>query len=196
MIRERTGHHTAAERREAVLTAATARFAATGLNGTSTEDIAKDAGISQPYLFRLFGTKQDLFLATVNRVCDHIMAAFEQAATDGEGHVLDRMGMAYASLMRNRDDLLVLLHGFGAAADPEVQAAVRERMTQIFAHIQQLSGASKEEVRTFVATGMLITILAAIDAPELLGFAGWDDFINKCDVPVFAPLPGHPQPVR
>ncbi len=189
-------HHTAAERREAVLAAATAKFAATGPHGTSTEDIAKLAGISQPYLFRLFDTKNDLFLATVNRVCDHIMAAFDQAAADGQGTILERMGLAYTMLMRNRDDLLVLLHGFAAAADPEVRAKVRERMTQIFRLIKDRSGASDEEVRSFVAKGMLITVLAAIDAPELLGFAGWDAFIDNCEVPVFAPLPSHPQPVR
>lgn len=184
MIREHTHHQTAAERREAVIAAATVEFAARGLHGTSTEVIAEKAGISQPYLFRLFGTKKDLFLATVDRVCSHIMETFEQAALDGEDSVLDRMGLAYATMMQNRDDLLVLLHGFAAAADPEVQANVRQRMAQIFELIQRRSGASPEEVRTFVARGMLITVIAAIDAPELLGFPDWDAFIN-CSVPMF-----------
>ena len=43
---------------------ARAAFARGGLHGTSTEEIAEAAGISQPYLFRLFGTKKRLFVAT------------------------------------------------------------------------------------------------------------------------------------
>jgi AcrR family transcriptional regulator len=54
---------TAPERREQIVDAALRRFAEGGLHGTSTEDIAADTGLSQPYLFRLFGTKRDLFLA-------------------------------------------------------------------------------------------------------------------------------------
>src|SRR5258705_13960667 len=57
----------AAERREMVLEAAVPEFAAGGLAGTSTEDVARRAGISQPYLFRLFPTKKALFLALVGR---------------------------------------------------------------------------------------------------------------------------------
>ena len=58
---------TAAERRDAVLRAAQVAFARGGLHGTSTEEIAEAAGISQPYLFRLFGTKKKLFVASVER---------------------------------------------------------------------------------------------------------------------------------
>jgi AcrR family transcriptional regulator len=56
---------TAGERRERVLEAALTAFAAGGLDGTSTQDIARRAGISQAYLFRLFPTKKALFLAVV-----------------------------------------------------------------------------------------------------------------------------------
>jgi AcrR family transcriptional regulator len=193
MLRERTTHqtthHTAAERREAVIIAATTEFAAKGLHGTSTEDIAARAGISQPYLFRLFGTKKDLFLATVDRVCDHIVAAFEQAVAEGEGDLLHRMGLAYTTLMRNREDLLVLLHSFAAASDHDVQAKARQRMAQIIQLAQQQSGASDEQIRTFLAHGMLITVIAALDAPDLLGFPDWDAFIRDCKTPGFPPSP-------
>ena len=60
-----TTRHSAAERREDVLDAAMIEFAEHGYEGTSTEDIARRAGISQPYLFRLFGTKKELFKASV-----------------------------------------------------------------------------------------------------------------------------------
>jgi AcrR family transcriptional regulator len=71
---------TAAERRVAVLDAATTEFAAKGLHGASTEDIARAAGISQPYLFRLFGTKKELYLATSQRAIEHLYQVFADAA--------------------------------------------------------------------------------------------------------------------
>src|SRR3954453_22159104 len=68
------------ERRADVVEAAVKAFAAGGLHGPSTEDVARLAGVSQPYLFRLFGTKKDLFLAAVDRAFERIQSAFEEAA--------------------------------------------------------------------------------------------------------------------
>src|SRR5437870_8186978 len=72
--------HTAEERRTEVLQAAVAEFAIHGLHGTSTEMIAKRTGISQPYIFRLFPSKKDLFLAAVDQCFDRVEAAFRKAA--------------------------------------------------------------------------------------------------------------------
>jgi AcrR family transcriptional regulator len=58
---------TADERREDILAVAMEHFGAGGYHGTSTENIAREAGISQPYLFRLFRTKRELFLACWRR---------------------------------------------------------------------------------------------------------------------------------
>jgi AcrR family transcriptional regulator len=68
-----TTRQTAAERREAVLEAASAEFALRGLHGASTDAIARRAGISQPYLFRLFGSKKELFIAVVDRCYDRTL---------------------------------------------------------------------------------------------------------------------------
>ena len=76
---------TASERRTAVLAAAITEFARSGYAGTSTDAIATRAGISQPYLFRLFGTKKDLFVATYELVSDRIIAAMTRAGTGLEG---------------------------------------------------------------------------------------------------------------
>src|SRR4051794_41459597 len=54
---------TADERRAEIVEAAVTAFARGGFDGASTDDIARIAGVSQPYLFRLFGTKRELFLA-------------------------------------------------------------------------------------------------------------------------------------
>jgi len=67
-------------RREEILEAARAEFSIGGLHGTSTEDIARRAGVSQPYIFRLFGTKKELFLETVRRGFRHVLEVFQEAA--------------------------------------------------------------------------------------------------------------------
>ena len=80
-----TVRQTAEERREAVLASATREFARKGLHGASTDAIAKAAGISQPYLFRLFGTKKELYLATSARKMEETYQVFERASRGKTG---------------------------------------------------------------------------------------------------------------
>src|SRR5579864_9019584 len=103
----------AAERRELVLDAAVAEFAVHGLAGTSTEDVARKAGISQPYLFRLFPTKKTLFLALVDRCFQRVRDTFTAAAGDYTGEeALDAMGEEYERLLGDRTLLLLQMHAY------------------------------------------------------------------------------------
>jgi AcrR family transcriptional regulator len=96
------------ERRESVLEAALIEFAGRGLDGTSTEDVARRAGISQPYLFRLFPTKKALFVALVDRCFQRVAEAFATAAADRVGEeALEGMGEAYEQLLEDRTLLLL-----------------------------------------------------------------------------------------
>src|SRR3954469_19667089 len=108
-MRTTTTRQTADERRVAVLDAATKEFAMKGLHGASTEDIARTAGISQPYLFRLFGTKKELYLATSQRAIEHLYQVFADAAADKQGlDALHAMGEAYQDVMSDRDRLMLM----------------------------------------------------------------------------------------
>src|ERR1700730_8853996 len=94
--------HTAAERRDEILAAAMIEFADRGLHGTSTDDIARRAGISQPYLFRLFGTKKELFKASVSRCFRETLEMFQRAAEGHRGEdALKAMGEAYMDVLEN-----------------------------------------------------------------------------------------------
>ena len=84
---------TAAERREDVLEAAREVFAEHGLSGASTDEIARRAGISQPYLFRLFRTKKELFIASIERCFAETREIFEAAA---EGKTGERRSRRWA----------------------------------------------------------------------------------------------------
>jgi AcrR family transcriptional regulator len=156
---------TAGARRSSVLTAAIVEFARSGYAGTSTEAIAARAGISQPYLFRLFGTKKDLFIATYNLVSARIEAAFIEAADGLFGEeAMHAMAMAYMELLQDPDLLQVQLHGFAAAAgDADIARACREGFHTLWDLINERTDVSEEELRQFFAHGMLLSVLSAIN---------------------------------
>src|SRR4051812_50122625 len=91
-----TRRMSAGERREEILAIAVRQFGDGGYRGTSTEAIAREAGISQPYLFRLFRTKRELFLACADRACNHIREVFRRVAAEAPaGERLGRVGGGY-----------------------------------------------------------------------------------------------------
>src|SRR5918994_7504417 len=133
---------TAPERREAVLVAAQAEFARRGLHGTSTEDIAAAAGISQPYLFRLFGTKKKLFVATIERCMDDTLELFREAAGDLRGDdALQAMGKAYVAMVLNdRTRLLTQMQAYASCDDPDVREAMRTGYGRLHLFVETVSG--------------------------------------------------------
>src|SRR3954452_22844382 len=89
-------------RREEILDAALLEFAERGFHGASTEDIARRAGISQPYVFRLFGTEKELFRAVTARCFRETLAMFQRAAEGLRGmEALKAMGAAYIEQLSN-----------------------------------------------------------------------------------------------
>lgn len=151
------------ERREQVLQAAVSEFAVHGLHGTSTEDIARRVGVSQPYLFRLFGTKMGLFLAAVHRCFDHTTEIFEQAAETTDVNKLHAMGHAYRQLVSDREQLLMQMQAYAACGDPQIRSAVRARFSELVDRIRAMSGADENDIINFFRTGMLLNVMTAMD---------------------------------
>jgi AcrR family transcriptional regulator len=155
-------------RREEILEAARAEFAVGGLHGTSTEDIARRAGVSQPYIFRLFGTKKELFIESVRRGFRHVLAIFQEAAAENrEGDVFLSMGHAYGDARRDRAALMFQMQAYAACEDPEVRKVVREEFAAIYKFVESLSGGGDDRVQEFFKTGMLINVAAAMDLGAL-----------------------------
>lgn len=150
----------ATERSAQVLDAAITAFATAGYAGTRTDEIARMAGVSQPYVIRLFGTKQQLFLAAFDRACDRIAELFITAG--GDDPSLDALADGYHDFLAERDLLALLLHGFAASSDPTIGEVVRERFGVIYQLIRDLTGASQRETREFMASGMLLSVMAAM----------------------------------
>ncbi len=154
----------AAERREDILDAAMIEFAERGLEGTSTEDIARRAGISQPYLFRLFGTKKELFIATVSRCFRETLEMFQRAAEGKRGEeALQAIGHAYmAQLETNRTWLRAQMQAYAASEDPEIRSVVRAGYGDLIAYVRRVSDADWPIVWHFFAEGMLLNVLASM----------------------------------
>ena len=158
-----TTRQTAEERREAVLTAAAREFSRKGLHGASTDAIAKDAGISQPYLFRLFGTKKELYLATTSKAMEETYQAFERASRGKTGEeALHAMGEAYGGLIENRDRLQLMLQCFAGCDDPDVRESVRRVWRELVDLVERTSGEPPEVISTFFAKGMLLNVMNAM----------------------------------
>ena len=166
--RERQGPRvlsTAEERREDVLRAAMEVMSTRGLYGTPTLDIARAAGLSQAYLFRLFPTKLSLFLAVVERSFQQIQETLERAAraagATGEPALM-AMAAAYTALLEDPGILLVQLQAQAAASEPEVRDALRRGFAGLLDMVERVSGASPQRVQQFFARGMLCNVSAAL----------------------------------
>lgn len=163
----------AAAREQQLLRAAVSAFADGGYAGTTTDQVARLAGVSQPYVVRVFGSKQALFLAAYTHATQQIQETFRAsaAAADRLGATtpqerLEALGAAYVDLVRDRELLSMLLHGFVAAADPALGPEMRRCMTDIYRLMRELTGADPEQARDFLARGMLINTLVALRMPD------------------------------
>lgn len=157
----------AEERREQILQAAISVFAEDGYAAASTEEIARRAGISQPYLFRLFGTKRELVLATIRRCFEDTEAIFEGAVREhgsaGGAEALQAMGNAYMDLIQHDHvRLRAQLHAYAACEDPEIRALVSRNFGRLVDLARRLSGADSAALAQFFANGMLLNVLAMI----------------------------------
>jgi AcrR family transcriptional regulator len=158
----------AAERREIVLDAAIAEFAAHGLAGTSTEDVARRAGISQPYLFRLFPTKKALFIELIGRCFRRVQDTFAAAAGELTGEdALMAMAESYERLLDDRTLLLLQMQAYAACEDPDVRAATRAGFKRLWELAERLTGLPFQTVVDFFAVGMLMNVAAAMDLPSV-----------------------------
>src|SRR5215208_6603915 len=177
----------AEERREEILSVAVRHFAIGGLHGTSTEAIAREAGISQPYLFRLFRTKRELFLACVDRADGKVSDVFRRAvATAADDEKLIAMGHAYIDeLLPDRHAVLMQMQGYVATSDPAIQAHVRENFGRLVAEVTELSGADAAAVWGFFAQGMLLNVTQSLDLRAIAPVSEWA--AAWCDGPPAAP---------
>jgi len=157
---------TAAQRRETLLEAAMFEFGLKGLHGASTDDIARRAGISQPYLFRLFRTKQALFLAAVERCFAATEQVFRDAVSgDTPAARLQAMGLAYCDLLQDRPKLMMQMQAYAACGDADVRDAVSRCYEHLYREVREMAGAEPIQMREWFSIGMFLNVMSSMDAP-------------------------------
>ena len=156
------------ERRSQVLGHAAAEFASHGLHGASTEAIARSAGITQAYIFRMFGTKKALFLELVRDAFARVTDGMRSAAGNQTGlEALSAMGQQYYELLADRTHLLLQLQGFAACGDAEVRDAVRANFAAMWQAVAETTKLEPVTVKSFLAFGMLLNSGAALDVDDV-----------------------------
>jgi AcrR family transcriptional regulator len=173
----------AAERRDALIEAAVHHFAHGGLQGTKVSAIAAEVGVAQPYVFSLFPTKRELFLAAVERCFEKVQTLFRQAAADYERNgpqepeedQLKALGHAYMSrIAGNPDQLLLQLQAYAACGDdPGIQVAVRRNYARLVDLCRELTGVDDERLDQFFQMGMWCNVAAALGIDDFSVDAGW-----------------------
>jgi AcrR family transcriptional regulator len=174
----------AAERRSALIDAAVHEFARAGLYGTPVDKIARRVGVAQPYVFSLFGSKKELFLAAVERGFELTAETFARAAAEydpaialPDADILKAMGRAYVELLQSehRDYLMLQHQAYAACDDPEIRERVRGLYARLVAQVEQLAGPGfdSERIDDFFRYGMWVNVAAALGVEDLSAGCDW-----------------------
>jgi len=171
----------ASERRGALIEAAVHQFAQGGLHGTPVDRIARQVGVAQPYVFSLFGSKRELFLAAVEHnerrleeMFTHAAAEFDPRIALPDTDVLTAMGNAYVKLLESDRDALMLQHqSYAACDDPVIRDRVRAGYARLVKHVERLSGAGPERIDEFFRYGMWLNVAAAMGVEDLSAGCEW-----------------------
>lgn len=155
------------DRRELILAAATRVFGDSGYVGTTTAEIARAAEVSQPYVVRMFGTKEKLFIEVLGRALDLLMQTFRRAVEEAQGEDLHhRIGLAYVELAETPGLLLSLMHGFVLGNDPVIGREGRRGFMVVYRFLRHEAGFSAEEANQFLSGGMLINTMIGLRMAE------------------------------
>jgi len=161
------------DRREQILEAASVVFGQHGYVGGTTDAVAKRAGISQAYVVRMFGSKEQLFVEVARRAGDRVAVGFREAIADFDGTVTledkqEILGEVYSILVADRGILLVLMHLFTLGHDPVFGPISRECFLAIYRIVRDEAGMEPSAATAFMARGMLMNTILAMQLPEVL----------------------------
>lgn len=152
------------DRRESILDAALTVFGDYGYVGATTDQVARAAGVSQPYVVRMFGSKERLFLEALDRAVGRLCDAFRAAIADTRNPlgVHERVGRTYVDLVSDRGLLLTMMHAFVLGSDPVIGRAARQCFLDVYTLLRDEAGFTPDEVHGFLAQGMLINTLVGV----------------------------------
>jgi len=159
------------ERRQAVLEAACRVFSRSSYRGATTAEIARESGISEPILYRHFGSKRDLYIACLDMAWDSFRAICEDAVAKDPEKCLGAISDAYMAKGAKIRVIDLWMQAMNEASEDKViAAAVRKQIREVhdfFADVirdGQRRGVihadrdPEAEAWIFVAAGVLATM--------------------------------------
>lgn len=171
MKRQRTNLSDADTRKEAIVEAALVAFSDSGFAATPVTAVAAKAGISQAYVFKLYPTKEELFVAAVERCYERIEETLEKSARFAAGSmpedILAAMAEGYAKLIADRNILMIQVHAQSASDVPAIRQAVRRGLARIVRFAKERSGAGDDAIQRFIAFGQLCHLITTTDIFDL-----------------------------
>ncbi|MDO5031678.1 TetR/AcrR family transcriptional regulator [Corynebacterium sp.] len=175
------------ERRAQLLRIAAEEFAAHGPANASIDEIAERAGISQAYVFRIFGTKKALFLELLDVAFERMAEGLHNAAAGTTGtEAFDRMGPKYMSMLEDHTMLRLQLHGIASATDEEIREHTRAGFATIWRTIHAATGADDVAIKAFLGYGFLMTASTSLRLDEVD-----EDWSASIRTPIYGGLFGH-----
>lgn len=176
----------ASERRAAVLDTACRVFARCSYRGATTAEIAREAGVTEPILYRHFASKQALYLACIDDAWARVRRAWEEAvAAEPDPRAwMPAMASAYLQFREQRSAVATLwLHALTESGDdPEIRKYLRRHLRDVHEFVAgvlrrcQEAGAvpsdrdPRAEAWIFVAIGLLVAVtgrLGGLPAEDL-----------------------------
>ena len=161
----------AAERRQALIDTAIRVFSDGSYRGTTTAEIARAAGISEPILYRHFASKRELYLAALDHVWGKMRAQWEKALADSANvrEAFEAIGKSHVSVHDCKFQMAELwVQALSEAAeDPELRKHLRRHMREVHDFIADVIRQGQEqgvlnstrnpdsEAWTFLAGGVL-----------------------------------------
>ncbi|QHT63174.1 TetR/AcrR family transcriptional regulator [Paenibacillus lycopersici] len=158
-------------RKEQILDAAATLFAENGYYKTTTAKVAQAVGVTQPYVFHFFATKESLYLAVLERAYTRILNAFASVQAPPE-ELQETMGRAFVELLvEYRDEILLTMMAY-ATPEPVIRDLTRERFEMVYERVvNRFTQAGLEDAESkasnFIGHGLLIALSETLNLPHL-----------------------------
>ncbi|TVY08215.1 TetR/AcrR family transcriptional regulator [Paenibacillus cremeus] len=166
------------DRKQQIVEVAVSVFAKQGYYKTTTTHIAQAVGVTQPYVFHFFKTKEELFIAVLEQSVNRIAGIFKEVEAPAE-YLEDRMGEAFFNLLKtHRDETLLSMQAFTT-----VEPVIRKRVQEGFSYIHKVVKEKFERAQipqpgfqasAFIGIGMATVVSEVLDLPELLPYCEKD----------------------
>lgn len=159
------------DKKEIIIEKAVGVFAELGYYKATTAMVAKEAGVTQPYVFHFFSNKEELFKAVIDRAFSRIYDTFSAVSAPAD-QLIETMGHAFEQIIQtHRDEILMVMQAH-SISDQGIREHVRKLFATIFESLTikfENAGVAnpKSSAAHFIGTGLLITLAEVLELPQL-----------------------------